>query len=367
MKKKMIIYMSKLSVGGMERALLNLIKQSNFTKNYDVTIYVLYSIEENYLKELQEKVKVELLWKKEWNILGKIVCSIKMMKDLIKLKLNKSKYDVAICYPYQHKILSILTRNTSKNNIIFIHNNLKVRYGKDLEKQKKKLQYDKFAKVICVSNDALKVFKEIYPNYNGISVAINNYIDGKQILELSNENPEEKLEISKNKKIFISIARHEEQAKKITRIIEASYKLKKENKKFQVLLIGDGENHQEYKELINKYKLEKEVLLLGKRMNPYSYLKQSDCLILSSEYEGYGIVLDESRILNKPFISTDVADAKLIASEGYGIICENSSDGVYNGMKDYLENGYTLKSKFDYKKFNSKITKLLDDIVERQV
>lgn len=364
MKKKMIIYMSKISIGGMEKVLVNLINQSNFTKDYDVTIYVLYSKEEQMLRELQSKVNVKLLWHKEWNTLGQLVCSMKMLLDLLKLKLIKSKYEVAICYPYQHQILSMLTRNTSRNSIIFIHNNLKVRYGNNIKKHMKKLQFDKFAKVVCVSNDALRCFRELYPNYKGISVAINNYINGEEIIRLSNEPITDKIPFSKDKITFINISRHEEQAKKISRIIEASYKLKKEKKKFQVLLIGDGENHQEYKELISKYHLQKDVLLLGKKINPYAYLKQSDCLIMSSFYEGYGIVLDEARILNKPFISTDVADAKLIASEGYGIVCENSQDGVYQGMKEYLENRYKLKNKFDYQKFNSKITKSLDELVK---
>lgn len=364
MKKKMIIYMSKLSIGGMEKVLVNLINQSNFTKNYDITIYVLYSKEEQMLKELQSKVNVKLLWHKEWSILGKLVCSIKMLIDLLKLKLTKSKYDVAICYPYQHQILSILTRNTSKNNVIFIHNNLKVKYGNKIQKQMKKLQYDKFAKVVCVSNDALKCFRELYPNYKGTSIAINNYINGEEIVRLSNEIINDKITFPKDKVTFINISRHEEKSKKISRIIEASYRLKKENKKFQVILIGDGENHQEYKDLIGKYNLEKEVLLLGKKINPYAYLKKSDCLIMSSFYEGYGIVLDEARILNKPFISTNVADARIIANEGYGIVCENSQDGVYQGMKEYLENGYELKNKFDYRKFNSKITKSLDELVK---
>ena len=290
-----------------------------------------------------------------------------MLFDLIKLKLTKQKYDVAICYPYQHQILSILTRNTCKNNVIFIHNNLKVKYGNQITKHMKKLQFDKFTKVVCVSNDALKCFKELYPNYKGISTAINNYINGKEIIKLSKESIPDDITFTKDKITFINISRHEEQSKKISRIIEASYRLKKENKKFQVLLIGDGENHQDYKELISKYKLEKEVLLLGKKINPYSYLKNSDCLIMSSYYEGYGIVLDEARILEKPFISTDVADAKMIANEGYGIVCPNSQEGIYQGMKEYLENGYKSKNKFDYQEFNQKITKSLDELVQEQV
>lgn len=363
MKKKMIIYMSKLSVGGMEKALLNLIEESNFKKDYDVTVYLLYSKEPKYLEYLQKEVNVNILWKKDWNILGKLVCSLKMLKDLIKLKLTKTKYDVAICYPYQHQILSILTRNSSSNSIIFIHSNLKVKYQDKLKKHMNKIRYDNFSKVVCVSNDALNIFKEMYPNYKGKSQVINNYINGDEVIKLSKESLDEKLNLNKDTITFINIARQDDKIKKISRIIEASKRLKKENKKFQVLLIGDGESHQEYKELISKYKLEKEVLLLGKKINPYVYLKHSDCLIMSSIFEGYGIVLDEARILNKPFIATDIADAKLITKEGYGILCENSDEGIYQGMKQFLEEGYIPKKKFKYQDFNNNITKLLDEIV----
>ena len=361
MKQKMIIYMSKLSVGGMEKSLINLINQSNFTKDYDVTLYALYSKEESYLKELESKVNVKLLWHKEWNILGKLVCSAKMLKDLILLKLRKNKYDVAICYPYQHQILSILTRSSSKNSIIFIHSNISLKYGNQIEKHKKKIRYDKFAKVVCVSNNALDNFKKLYPNYKGKSITINNYINGSEIIELSKEKIDD---LNIDNITFINIARHEDESKKITRIINASNKLKKENYQFKVLLVGDGKDHQMYQELINKYKLQKEVILLGKKTNPYPYLKLSDCLIMSSQYEGYGIVLDEARILNKPFITTDVADAKLITTKGYGILCDNSQEGIYNGMKEFLDKGYTIKNKFDYQEFNKQITNLLDEIVK---
>ena len=362
MKKKMIIYMSKLCVGGMEKSLISMINQSNFTAYYDVTLYVLYSNEDKYLEELQSKVNVKLLWKKEWSMLGKLVCSIKMLTDLLVLKLTNNKYDVAICYPYQHQILSILTRMSSKNNLIFIHGNLKTKYKDNLEKQKKKLKYDKFSKVICVSNEALRIFKEIYPDYQGKCVTINNYIDGENILKLSEEKLDEDIKFDKT--TFINIARQEEKVKKITRIIEASKKLKKEKEVFQVILIGDGDDHQMYQDLIKKYNLEDCIFLLGKKINPYNYLKKSDCLIMSSIHEGYGIVLDEARILNIPIISTDIADAKIVLSEGYGILCENSEEGIYQGMKQFLKEGYHIKNKFDYQKFNSNITKLLDEIVK---
>lgn len=365
MKKNMIIYMSKLSVGGMEKALLNLIKNSNLKKNYNITIYLLYSMEDKYLKELEEQVNIKLLWKKEWNLLGKLVCIVKILIDMIKLKIFKNSYDVAICYPYQHSILALLTLNSSENNIIFLHNNIEKKYGDNVSKYIKKMHFNKFKKIIAVSNDAIEVFKKLVPDYRGETAVIHNYIDGKDILIKSVESIEEtNLFSEKDGPIFINIARHEEKSKKISRIINSSKRLLDEGYKFKVILIGDGEDHKKYSEMIHNFNIDKNVILLGKKINPYPYLKSSDCFLLSSSYEGYGIVLDEARILDVPIISTDVADAKLILEDGYGILCKNSSDGVYDGMKEYLDNGFSLAKRFDYNKFNQEITKLLDEFVK---
>lgn len=362
MKKRMIIYMPKLSVGGMEQSLINFLNMSDFKDKYNIDLYLGYCTERKYLDSIPLSININLVCKGKWNIFGKIMATLKMGFRYIKLKIKPYKYDVAICYAYQHGILSKLARLSSKNNIIFVHGDLeKSRVGKDLKKLKKKVEFDKFKKVICVSEGAKKSFMNVYPNYIGEVTAINNYIDGEKVLRLSTEK---NLDINKNDVItFINIGRHEEKSKKITRIIESSNKLSNDGYNFRVILIGDGEDHNLYKNLIEKYNLNDKVLLLGKRVNPYPYLKNSDCLVVSSEYEGYGLVIDEARILNVPIISTNIADSKEIMEEGYGILCENSTEGIYKGMKKYLDTGYKVSQKFDYEKFNKNITEKLDEFI----
>ena len=284
MKKKMIIYMSKMSVGGMEKVLLKLLKQSNFTKKYDVIVYLLYSIEDSYLRELKSMVNVKLLWPYKWNLLGKFVCAVKMGIDLLCLSFKKNKWDVSICYPYQHPILAKLTLASSENNICFIHNNLELKYGDKLKEHCKKMQFDKFKKVVCVSNNALISFKNIYPNYKGKAITINNYIDGDEILTKSNYEIND-FDKKNDLVTFINIARHEEASKGISRIIKASAKLIDEGYQFRILLVGDGKDHSMYKDLVNKFGLEDVVLLVGNKVNPYPYLKKSDCFVFSSYYK----------------------------------------------------------------------------------
>lgn len=359
---KMIIYMPKLSVGGMEQALINLLNMSDLTKKYKIDLYLGYCIEKKYLNSVPKEVNVILLCRGNWNAASKFFTGIKMLCSYINLLVNPYKYDVSICYAYQHGILSKLSRLSSKNNIIFVHNDLlKCRTPEKLKKLKRSVKFEMFSKVVCVSEGAKKSFEKVYPNYKGKIVTINNYINGEKILTLSNEKIKD---LRKNKKItFINIGRHEEKAKKLTRIIEASKKLLDKKYEFRVILVGDGQDHSLYKNMIKDYKLEKNILLLGKKVNPYPYLKLSDCFILSSEYEGYGIVLDESRILNVPIISTDVADSKKIMNDGYGILCKNTTDGIYVAMKQFLDKGYKIKKEFDYHKFNDNVTKKINKIV----
>ncbi len=359
-KKKLIIYFSKLSIGGMERALMDFIRMSNLRNNYEVTIYLGYVLEHSYLEELEKYVHVKVVCHGKWNYFNKVLTYLKMNMEYFKLLLGGQKYDCSICYTHHHKILSKLARKASENNICFIHTDLlKSRNKKQLNKLKKKLKFDQFAKIICVSFCAKDAFLKIYPNYQGKVVVANNYINGDDIIKKSKEKVDDYNFSGIN---FINIARHLDYHKHVSYIIEACNKLKNDYHDFHVLLIGDGPDHEMYAKLINKYKLNDKVLLLGSKVNPYKYLTHADAFVFSSQFEGYGIVLDEARVLNIPIISTDVADAKLILSDGYGILCENSIDGIYNGMKKYLDEGFP-KRKFDYHKFNDQITKTIDEIV----
>lgn len=357
MKKKLKINMPKLTIGGMERALVDLLNNSNITKDYEIDLLIGYNnLEKNYLSMLPKTINVKVLYTGKWNVIGKGIVFLKLMFKILFPK----KYDVSISYAYQHGILATLTRRESKNNVIFIHNDLiNAREPKALEKLCKRLKYEKFSKVVCVSECAKKAFLKIYPNYSGNIKVINNYIDYKDIENKSKE----KIDLKKSQKVtFLSVARHEDKHKKISRIIDAAKRLKEEGYDFEVLLIGDGQDHSLYLEMINQYKTDN-INVLGSRLNPFPYFKIADAFVFSSQYEGYGLVLNEARVLNLPIITTDVADAAMITKEGYGILCENSSDGVYLGMKKFLDEGYELKTKFDAKKFNSKISKELDNIL----
>ena len=60
-------------------------------------------------------------------------------------------------------------------------------------------------------------------------------------------------------------------------------------------------------EKIKKNKVEDSFFLLGKRENPYPYIKKADYFCLLSQFEGYPMVLLEAKLLNKKILITDTA------------------------------------------------------------
>ena len=161
--------------------------------------------------------------------------------------------------------------------------------------------------------------------------------------------------------IFLNVGRHDERQKKLTRIIEASKKLKEENYSFKVIFIGDGQDTDLYKQKVKEYNLEEMILFLGRKENPYPYFKLSDCVILSSEYEGYPVVYLESFVLNKSIITTKVSDYEQV-EKGRGIVVEKNSEAIYTAMKEFIQNGYEIKEPFDDETYNQEILKILETI-----
>lgn len=358
--KKISIFMSKLSIGGMEKAFIDFLKSSDISDNYEVTAYVGYRGNDYYLKEIPSNVRIKFASNsKAPKIHNKIFMLLAMYFWKVSLFFKKS--DFSICYSHHHKILADLSRISSKNSICYIHGDLEAsRTKEEIEKLKRKLKFDKFSKIFCVSERGKYSFTNLFPSMKSKTYVINNYIDG----ELIKTKAKETVDYDKNNKTtFINIARHEERSKGIIKLIEAARLLKNEKQNFQLLLIGDGEDTFRYEKIIKENNLQDDVILLGRKTNPYPFLKISDALVVSSNFEGYGLVYDEARVLNIPIITTDVADAKIICDQGYGLLVDKTPESLKCNMKKIISKESDFKKGFDYKMYNQSITKKFNEIL----
>lgn len=357
--KKILFAAHSLDLGGIEKALVTL---TNYLqkKGYEVTI-VLEKKQGIFLKEINPNITIIEYKPDESNniILRKARNLIKRIKFIEKYK---NKYDFSASFATYSIASSFISRVVSKNSCLWGHADYLTLFNnqeQEMRKFFKKRKYDQFKHIVFVSEEGKETFIKVFPEMKQKTIVCNNLIDGEKIKKLA----QEKIELKKEKEIitFLNVGRHDEKQKKLTRIIEAAKKLKEEGYQFKILLVGDGPDSKTYQKKVKESNLQEDILFLGKKQNPYPYFKMADCVLLSSEYEGYPVVFLESFTLNKPLITTKVSDYKQVEGK-YGYLTEKNAEDIYQKMKLFLKKGFTIKKKFDDKKYNQKIIEKLEDL-----
>jgi glycosyltransferase involved in cell wall biosynthesis len=164
--------------------------------------------------------------------------------------------------------------------------------------------YKQYHKVICISDGVFEsLSKWLYPFNLKKLVTIYN---GIHIDKFKNAKPLLRNEISKllnpNDIILMMIGRFEEPKDQIT-VIKAISHLPKN---YKLIFVGTGKNEKRCKDFVNTLGLESEVIFLGYRIDIPSLIKSSDIVIVSSLWEGFGLVAVEAIASGKIVIGTNV-------------------------------------------------------------
>ena len=303
--KKILFGITSLTLGGAERVLVDL--TNALCDKYDVTIFTIYAKGE-FEKQLSKKVKVKSLYNVQYNELTNIKRKIIPLKILLNKKNIYKKYiydnyDIEIAFlegPIT-RLFSIKNKNTKK--IAWIHNDITKVFGNGLKSKLKKILdkriYSKYDTLVFVSKDNLKKFNKEYKDIRNKYLepikkeVIYNYINKENIIKKA----EEKTNIVFNKDMinFVTVARLVEQ-KGIDRLIEIHSRLIKNGLKHNFYIIGDGPEKEKLEILIKKHKIEETFKLLGKKENPYPYIKNADYFCLLSRFEGYGMEIGRAHV-----------------------------------------------------------------------
>ena len=329
MKKKVLFTAFNMRVGGVEKTLVNLVNNMDYDK-YDITV-LLQVKDGELLSQIDPHVNVKgYEFKKYKNkILKKIANVFVFLKVIIS---NYHKYDFAGCYASGYMPSAIVARFASKNNAAWMHTNI-LRYmemsdimdpkHKGISTEKKAIKFlnrmffRKFKRNIFVSYNGRDAFLKLYPNEKEKTMVCHNLIDYNSIYKSS----EEKINVSKTKPVFLNVGRHTEYDKKLSRILNACVKLKKDFD-FELWLVGDGIETKNYKKFVRENNLEDIVLFTGLQSNPFPYYNYADAFVLCSNFEGFPTVFLESMMMNVPIITTDVSDSRKDIEDKY--VPENS-------------------------------------------
>lgn len=373
MKKRIFINIHYLEIGGAERALLGLLSSLNPDK-VDIDLFVNQHTGEfmplipewvNLLPEISEYTCIErpiTTIVKEGHVgiaLRRIWAKHKHKQYLNTLTVEQrqhdasvfqyvadavegalpslahlGEYDLAISFLQPHNI--VLNKIKAKKKICWIHTDYStIHINHDLELP----VWNAFDYVVSISNDCIRAFVQTFPELKDKIVLIENILSPlfvrqqADLYEVKAEMPDEPDVVK-----ILTIGRFSP-PKKIEGIPHICAEMERLGADFRWYVIGYGPD-REIQEALDKYGMRHRMKLLGKKSNPYPYIKACDIYAQPSIYEGKSVTVREAQILCKPVVITDYPTAKSQITHGVdGVIVPLDEVQTAMGIVDFINNG----------------------------
>ena len=345
--KKIAIFQTDLGYGGIQKSLVNLLKFIDYNK-YKIDLY-LFSHDNIFINDIPNKVNI--IYKKKLPYITRFV-DFKILNKNYKNTI-KEEYDVAIDFNSYSMDTALACINVNaKKKVIWVHNDIEIK----LKEEGKyrilykffKSKYELFDTYVAVSKKALESFKKLNNYKRKVYLVIPNMINTDEIFNNLN-NKDFKVDDTKYNLCSVGRITHQ---KGFDILVDEINKLKDEDFKFHLYIIGDGDKKKELIKKINCMQLNEYITLLGASKDVYSYMNKMDGFILMSRYEGQGMVFLEAKALG-----LDIIMPKHL---------EQYVEGI-TGTKDVVKSIIKLKKhnkKYDdLKRYNNDIIKKINNLL----
>ena len=325
MKKKVAIITNKMVMGGIEKSLIEMIKNMS-VEEYDITLFLKYDGGE-LVNNLPKDINKIVIFKENLSNKNRFIYEIKKMNIITALKIGfytimsaKTKdfaksykyicktiekideeFDLAISYstPTSFSVVYTIDNIKAKKKAIWIHS--------DLDKYKELIKkyenyYTKYDQIYSVSKLGCEKILQIFPEKLKSVSTFYNIISKDKIRRMSNIDKG----FNDNYKGFriVTVGRLSyEKGQDI--IINIVKRLKLQGYDLKWYLIGDGEERINLENNIKINRLEEDIILMGNQDNPYKYIKDCDIYVQPSRQEGYCMTVAEARCLGIPMIITN--------------------------------------------------------------
>lgn len=345
--KKILIVSHAMEIGGAETALLGLLENID-TNKYEVDLFLLRHSGEllkyiphniNLLPEIPQYAMLavpisQVIKKGQWKVaVGRLVGKNKAKKYVQKHELP---IDNGVAIEYSHKYtkyamprisniaydfaISFLTPHyfvaekvLAKKKIAWIHTDYSI-VKVDTESELK--MWSKYDYIVSISDNVTQSFLQTFSSLKERIVLIENIMPMRYIRTLVNEfSTEQEMLIDGSIKL-LSIGRFSP-PKKFDEIPVICRKIRELGIDVKWYLIGYGGEEQLIRQKIAEECMENYVIILGKKENPYPYIKACDLYLQPSRYEGKSVAVREAQALNKPVIITNYATAQSQLKDSY--------------------------------------------------
>lgn len=357
-KKSILFVNDEMEMGGVARVLNTLMRNLPQDK-YDIDLLILHK-EGMLLNEIPSHVRVlegtpffkavdislNEAWRRKdfFNVLRKLKLLFYMKTGLVNGRIKKERkkildkqYDVEVAAK-EGFCTVFIANGDAKKKINWVLTDYSVRNYSENHMNLVKSALEKIDLNIADSKQALDAFMSVFSITNGMT--IHNLMDVDIIKE--KENEELPFELDESTINVVNVARFHPQ-KSIDRLLNASYEASKKGLKHTLYLVGGGELEQQLRNQVKELGMDN-VVFTGYLSNPYSIMKRCDLFVLSSLYEGYATVINESLITGTPVLCTDVSGChEQITKPEHGWIVDNNQEALNDGLIKALSNPEELK------------------------
>ena len=286
-----------LGMGGAEVSLKTL-SSAMVDRGHNVVVLV---IRNDIHLDLDSRVEVNILNYKKYKILPSLYINAIRLRNVVrKLECKYGCFDLKVANLTLSHRLSHLA--LPKDVYYCLHedvvvSNLEKRTG--IRRYARELRIRKLynGKDVITVSDGVKYSLESIEGLRCRSVrTIYNPVDLENIVRLS-----EKRSLYVKSQYIVHVGRFSTE-KRHDLLLEAYSKSRLEE---VLLLIGDGPGRDGIVEKIHQLKLDDRVIIAGFIKNPYPIIRDAKLLVLSSDYEGFGVVIAEALCLDTAVVSTD--------------------------------------------------------------
>lgn len=250
----------------------------------------------------------------------------------VKKTINKM-YDLAISFLTPHYYVA--EKINAKVKLAWMHTD----YSNYLLDVKSELEmWSKYDHIASISSKCTEGFLKVFPELKDKIIEISNVNAEKLIRQQATEEDAMDMKTQDDEVCLCSIGRFAH-AKNFDHIPAIASKIKEQGIKFKWFIIGYGGEEQLIREKIKEENMEDTVIILGKKANPYPYIKNCDIYVQPSRYEGKAVTVIEAQMLEKPVIITAFPSSSSQLEDGVdGVIVPMDDEGCAKGIVNVIKN-----------------------------
>ena len=297
--KKIAIFQKDLSIGGIQRSLLNMLTNMDLSC-YEVDLFLFAEPEICTVNELKN-VNLHII--RPLFYLNRLI-KFDVLRKMFLYDLPDKEYDLAIDFnSYSNECALCTLAVKAKKRIMWIHNDVEIEHKNSRKYRilwsmfKNKFRY--YDEFVAVSKGIVDPFREMTDLYDTKITVIPNTINTHQLILKSREAVDFKVEPDITNFIFVGRFTHQ---KGIDILLDYFARAVEKRHDIHLYLLGSGPEGLKIAQQIENQKLNDYVTVIDAVENPYPYMAQMDALILTSRHEGQGMVLWEAKALGLDLI-----------------------------------------------------------------